>query len=126
MAAVIIGLVVTLILEIFGTFIVFLGTIGPTIVTVLAPVIGGLLAAYVAGGKYIEGAQHGGLAGGLGSLLAAIIVLSGANLAAIMLSAIFSFILSAILGIIGGTIGIVLKGKQEDAEESSYKRKVEK
>jgi Family of unknown function (DUF5518) len=111
------GLVVTLILEIFGAFIVLLGTLGPTIISIFAPVIGGLLAAYVAGGEYIDGARHGGIAGGLGSLLAAIIVLSGADLTAIIFSAIFSFILSAILGIIGGTIGIVLKEKQVEPTE---------
>lgn len=108
-----IGFVVTLILEIFGTFVGFLGNLGSTIFSILAPVIGGLVAAYLADGGYTDGARNGGLAGGLGSLLAAIIVLSGSNLAAIIFSAIFSFILSAILDIIGGTIGIILKGKLE-------------
>jgi hypothetical protein len=111
--AVAIGFVVTLILEIIGALFSFLGILGPLIISILAPVIGGLLAAYIAGGEYIDGVRNGGLAGGCGSLVAAIIVLSGADLAAIIFSAIFSFILSAILGIIGGTIAIFLKGKQE-------------
>ena len=113
-----IGFVVTLILEIIGV-IGFSGMFVPLIISILAPVIGGLLAAYIAGGEYIDGARNGGLAGGFGSLVAAIIVLSGADLAAIIFSAIFSFILSAILGIIGGTIGIVLKGKPEELAEES-------
>jgi Family of unknown function (DUF5518) len=118
-----IGFVATLILEIIGALISFLsifsflGMLGPVIISILAPVIGGLLAAYVAGGEYIDGAQNGGLAGGFGSLVAAIIVLSGADLAAIIFSAIFSFILSAILGIIGGTIGIFLKVKPKRTAE---------
>jgi predicted Na+-dependent transporter len=114
-----IGFVVTLILEIIGVLIGFWGMFVPLIISILAPVIGGLLAAYIAGGEYIDGARNGGLAGGFGSLVAAIIVLSGADLAAIIFSAIFSFILSAILGIIGGTIGIVLKGKPEELAEES-------
>jgi uncharacterized protein involved in cysteine biosynthesis len=114
-----IGFVVTLILEIIGVLIGFSGMLVPLIISILAPVIGGLLAAYIAGGEYIDGARNGGLAGGFGSLVAAFIVLSGADLAAIIFSAIFSFILSAILGIIGGTIGIVLKGKPEELAEES-------
>jgi uncharacterized protein involved in cysteine biosynthesis len=114
-----IGFVVTLILEIIGVLIGFWGMFVPLIISILAPVIGGLLAAYIAGGEYIDGARNGGLAGGFGSLVAAFIVLSGADLAAIIFSAIFSFILSAILGIIGGTIGIVLKGKPEELAEES-------
>jgi Family of unknown function (DUF5518) len=115
-----IGFVVTLILEIFGVLISFLGMLGPLIISILAPVIGGFLAAYIAGGEYIDGARNGGLAGGFGSLVAAIIVLSGADLTAIIFSAMFSFILSAILGIIGGTIGIILKGKPKKLHENHY------
>jgi predicted Na+-dependent transporter len=109
-----IGFVVTLVLEIIGVLIGFLGMLGPIIVSILAPIIGGLLAAYISGGEYIDGIKNGGLAGGFGSLLAAIIVLSGADLASIIFSAIFSFILSTMLGIIGGTIGIILKGKPQE------------
>jgi Family of unknown function (DUF5518) len=117
-----IGFVVTLILEIIGVLISFLGIfsfLAPSvIISILAPVIGGFIAAYIAGGEYFDGVRNGGLAGGFGSLVAAIIVLSGADLLTLIFSAILSFILSAILGIIGGTIGITLKGKPKGQQNN--------
>jgi len=111
--AVAIGFVVTIALEIVGTFFRTVDTAVSVFISIFAPVIGGLIAAYWAGGTYKEGITNGGLAGGMGSLLAAIIFLPG-SFTFVVENAVFSFISSAILGIIGGVIGILATGKSEE------------
>jgi len=111
-----VGFVVTLILGIIGLYVPFLG--------LLAPIIGGLVAAYMAGGKYIDGIVNGGLAGGIAGFITALIgfaligaavsVLTGyagAGAVIAIIGAITGFIIGAILGLVGGVIGIAIKGK---------------
>ena len=105
-----IGFVITFVLETIGTLFLSLDTAVSTFLSIFAPVIGGLIATYYAGGTFKEGAVTGGLAGGMGSLIAAIIFLSG-SLVFIAENAIISLILSGILGLIGGLIGILAKRK---------------
>lgn len=111
--AVAIGFVVTIALEIVGTFFRTVDTAVSVFISTFAPIIGGLIAAYWAGGTYQEGIVNGGLAGGMGSLLAAIIFLPG-SFTFVVENALISFISSAILGIIGGVIGILATGKTEE------------
>ncbi len=111
--AVAIGFVVTIALEIVGTFFRTVDTAVSVFISTFAPIIGGLIAAYWAGGTYQEGVVNGGLAGGMGSLLAAIIFLPG-SFTFVVENALISFISSAILGIIGGVIGILATGKTEE------------
>jgi len=116
--AVAIGFVATVVLETIGILFISLDTAVSIFISIFAPVIGGFIAAYWAGGVYKEGIINGGLAGGLGSLIAAIIFLPG-SLQYIAENAVISFITSGILGIIGGFIGILAKGKPKDQEEPS-------
>ena len=108
-----IGFVVTIVLEIIGALFLTMDTAVSAFISVFAPIIGGLIAAYWAGGTYKEGIINGGIAGGMGSLIAAIIFLTG-SLTSIAMNALISFVSSAILGIIGGLIGILAKGKPKD------------
>jgi hypothetical protein len=114
--AVAIGFVVTFVLETIGIFFISVDIAVSTFISIFAPVIGGLIAAYWAGGVYKEGAINGGLAGGMGSLIAAIIFIPG-NLPNIAANAIISFISSAILGIIGGLIGILSRRNPKEKED---------
>jgi MFS family permease len=106
--AVAIGFVVTFVLETIGSLFKTLDPSVSIFLSVFAPVIGGLIAAYYSGGNFKEGAVTGGLAGGMGSMIAAIIFLSG-SLIFIAENAVISFIISGILGLIGGLIGILAK-----------------
>ncbi|NYB51372.1 MAG: DUF5518 domain-containing protein [Methanobacteriaceae archaeon] len=112
-----IGFVVTVVLEIVGVLFLAMDTAVSTFISLFAPIIGGLIAAYWAGGDYKEGSLNGGIAGGMGSLLAAIIFLPGSS-PEIILNALISFITSAVLGLIGGLIGILAKGKPKSQETS--------
>ena len=114
--AVAIGFVVTVVLETIGILFLSLDTAVSIFISIFAPVIGGLIAAYWAGGAYKEGVVNGGLAGGMGSLIAAIIFLPG-SVIYIAENAVISFITSGILGIIGGLIGILTKGKPRGKDE---------
>ena len=114
--AVAIGFVATIVLETIGILFLSLDTAVSTFISIFAPVIGGFIAAYWVGGAYEEGVVNGGLAGGMGSLIAAIIFLPG-TMMFIAENAVISFITSGILGIIGGLIGILAKGKEEGIEE---------
>lgn len=116
--AVAIGFVVTVVLETIGILFISLDTSVSVFISIFAPVIGGLIAAYWAGGVYKEGIINGFLAGGMGSLIAAIIFLPGSFMY-IAENAVISFITSGILGIIGGLIGILAKGKPHRKEEPS-------
>jgi|WetSurMetagenome_2_1015567.scaffolds.fasta_scaffold337323_2 hypothetical protein len=116
--AVAIGFVVTVVLETIGILFLSLDNSVSVFISIFAPVIGGLIAAYWAGGAYKEGVVNGGLAGGMGSLIAAIIFLPG-SLIYIAENAVISFITSGILGIIGGLIGILAKGKPQGKDEPS-------
>jgi len=118
--AVAIGFVVTVVLEIVGTFFLTLDAAVSIFISIFAPVIGGLIAAYWAGGIYKEGAVNGGLAGGMGSLIAAVIFLPG-SLTYVAENAVISFVISAILGIIGGVIGILAKVKSEEKGKEEKK-----
>lgn len=112
-SAVGIGFVVTIILEIIGALFLSMDMAVSTFVSIFAPIIGGLIAAYWAGGTYKEGMINGGIAGGMGSLIAAIIFLTG-SLTIIAVNSLISFISSVILGSIGGLIGILAKGKPKE------------
>lgn len=110
-----IGFIVGLVLYIIGMFVGFIGT--------LAPIIGGLTAAYVAGGEYMDGAVNGGLAGGIAGFIATLVIVlffgaaaaimgyAGLGALFIIIGAIFGLIIGAILGAIGGFIGILIKGQ---------------
>jgi len=115
-----IGFVVTVVLETIGIMFISLDAAVSAFISVFAPIIGGLLAAYWGTATYKEGIINGGLAGGLGSLLAAIIFIPG-TLAFIAENAVISFISSAILGIIGGLVGILARGKPQRKETSPQK-----
>ncbi len=116
--AVAIGFAVTVILETIGIIFISLDSAVSIFISIFAPIIGGLIAAYWGTSTYKEGVINGGLAGGLGSLIAAIIFIPG-TLIFIAENAAISFITSAILGIIGGLVGILAKGKPKDEEELS-------
>ena len=114
--AVAIGFVATIVLETIGILFISVDIAVSTFISIFAPIIGGLMAAYWAGGTFKDGAINGSLAGGLGSLIAAIIFLPG-SLVLVAENAIISFVSSAILGIIGGLIGVLAKGKQKENED---------
>lgn len=114
------GFVVTVVLEIVGFFFSSWDTSISIFIGVLAPIVGGLITAYWAGGTYQDGVINGGLAAGMGSFIAAFIVLSGIGLMAIIINAAISGVIGVILGIIGGLVGILSK-KQEDMKISSAK-----
>jgi hypothetical protein len=97
---VIIGIVVTIIIGLIGIFIPFL--------SILAPIIGGLVAAYMAGGDYKDGAVSGGVAGCVGGALLGTVLLGAFT--AVIGGLALGFIIGLILGIIGGMIGILIKG----------------
>lgn len=115
-----VGTAVTLILAFIGLFVPFL--------SILAPIIGGFVAAYMAGGDYGDGAANGGVAGGIGLLifvglfLALFGAIGGALIGDVglgaaaggIVGAVIGLIIGLILGIIGGVIGIVVKGKDEE------------
>lgn len=111
-----IGFVVTFVLETISTLFLSLDVAVSIFIGVFAPVIGGLIAAYWSGGNFKEGALNGGLAGGTGTLIAAIIFLPG-NLIYIAENAVISFIINGILGAIGGLIGIISKRNPKEKEE---------
>lgn len=111
--AVAIGFVATVVLETIGILFISLDASVSIFISIFAPVIGGLLAAYWGSATYKEGVINGGLAGGMGSLIAAIIFLPG-TLIYVAENAVISFISSAILGIIGGLVGILAKGKGKE------------
>lgn len=115
-----IGFVVTVVLETIGIMFISLDASVSAFISVFAPIIGGLLAAYWGTATYKDGIINGGLAGGLGSLLAAIIFIPG-TLGFIAENAVISFISSAILGIIGGLVGILARGKPQGKETSPQK-----
>jgi uncharacterized Tic20 family protein len=112
-----VGFVVTIVLEIIGLLFKPVDMEVATFISLFAPLIGGLIAAYWAGGTFKDGAVNGGLAGGLGALIIAIISVQG-SLAIIAQNAIFSFVISAIAGIIGGLIGVLAKGNHKEKEEN--------
>ncbi len=118
--AVAIGFVVTVVLETIGIMFISLDAAVSAFISVFAPIIGGLLAAYLGTATYKEGIINGGLAGGMGSLLGAIIFIPG-TLRFIAENAVISFISSAILGIIGGLIGILARGKPQGKEKLPQK-----
>jgi hypothetical protein len=97
---VIIGIILTVIIGLLGIFIPFL--------EILAPIIGGLIAAYMTGGDYKDGAVIGGITGVFGGAILGGVLL-GAFTAVIGGVALGSTI-GLILGIIGGIIGILIKG----------------
>jgi hypothetical protein len=113
-SAVGIGFVVTIVLEIVGIFFLSLDAAVSTFIGVFAPIIGGLIAAYWAGGTYQEGITNGGLAAGMGSFIAAFIVLSGTSLMPIIISAVISGVIGVVLGIIGGLVGILSKKQEKE------------
>lgn len=124
---VVVGIVVTIVLAFIGIFVPFL--------SIIAPIIGGIVAAYMGGGDYTDGAVNGGIAGGVGFLIVfgLIFTLFGAiggfifgsvGLGAVtggIIGAVLGFIVGLILGIIGGVIGIAIKGKPEEMKEPVIK-----
>ncbi|OPX59633.1 MAG: hypothetical protein A4E25_01119 [Methanobacterium sp. PtaB.Bin024] len=122
--AVAIGFVVTIVLETIGIFFKSVDASVAMYISIFAPVIGGLIAAYWTGGVYKEGAINGGLAGGMGSLIAAIIYVPG-NLSNVAINAVISFVSSGILGIIGGLIGTLSKKNPKEKKEEKEERSQE-
>jgi hypothetical protein len=112
-----IGFVVTIVLEIVGLLFKSVDMAVTTFISIFAPIIGGLIAAYWAGGTFKDGAINGGLAGGLGSLLAAIISTPG-NFILLVENSIISFVISGIAGSIGGLIGVLAKSNRQDNEKN--------
>jgi len=112
--AVAIGFAVAVVLELVGALFFTIDLSVSTFIGILAPIVGGLIASFTAGGVYRDGMVNGGLAGGMGSFIATFIVLSGASLVPIVASAIISGIIGVILGLIGGLIGILAKRKPEE------------
>ncbi|HHT19615.1 MAG: DUF5518 domain-containing protein [Euryarchaeota archaeon] len=112
-----IGFVVTIVLEIVGLLFKSVDMAVATFISIFAPIIGGLIAAYWAGGTFKDGAINGGLAGGLGSLLAAIISTPG-NFILLVENSIISFVISGIAGSIGGLIGVLAKSNRQDNEKN--------
>ncbi len=98
---VLIGIVVTVIIGLIGIFIPFLA--------ILAPIIGGFVAAYIVGGDYKDGAVSGGIAGAGGGAVLGFVLLGAFT--AIIGGLALGFIFGLIMGIIGGVIGIVVKGR---------------
>ena len=114
-----IGFITTIILT------VILSYVG---LSILGPLIGGLIAAYMITGTYTDGAINGGLGACIaGFIYTLVVVLLGAPaISAAMVSdgytsgdvgliaiigAIVSLVIFFILGAIGGIIGILIKGK---------------
>ncbi len=114
-SAVIVGFIVTIFLEIIALLFKSVDIAVAIFLTIFAPIIGGLIAAYWVGGTFKDGAVNGGLAGGLGSLLVAIITTNG-SLIIIAENAVISFLISAIAGIIGGLIGVIVRGNPQKEE----------
>ena len=112
-----IGFVVTIVLEIVGLLFKSVDMAVTTFISIFAPIIGGLIAAYWAGGTFKDGAINGGLAGGLGSLLAAIVSTPG-SLILLVENSIISFVISGIAGSIGGLIGVLAKSNRQDNEKN--------
>ena len=112
-----IGFVVTIVLEIVGLLFKSVDMAVTTFISIFAPIIGGLIAAYWAGGTFKDGAINGGLAGGLGSLLAAIISTPG-NFILLVENSIISFVISGLVGSIGGLIGVLAKSNRQDNEKN--------
>ena len=112
-----IGFVVTVVLETIGIMFISLDASVSAFISVFAPIIGGLLAAYWGTATYKDGIINGGLAGGLGSLLAAIISTPG-NFILLVENSIISFVISGIAGSIGGLIGVLAKSNRQDNEKN--------
>lgn len=107
--AVIVGFVVTLILLPF--------------LDVVAPILGGIIAGYLVGGKYKNGIYNGGISASIASVLFALVMftnLTGPDIAkaasmhlSVELFSILSIILAVagglLLGLIGGIIGVAIK-----------------
>ena len=119
--AILIGLVLTAVLAIFGIYV--------GLIAIIAPIIAGIIVGYVYTNTTGDGAINGGIGAGIGGLIytilayyafAAVItaftifVPTGANFAITVIGAL---IIDFILGAIGGVIGVLLKG--ESASETT-------
>lgn len=96
---VIIGIILTAVIGLIGIFIPFLN--------ILAPIIGGAVAAYLVGGDYKDGAVNGGISSAGGGAIIGFVVLG--PFTAIIGGLALGFIFGLILGIIGGVIGVLIK-----------------
>jgi len=96
----------------------------------LAPLLGGILVAYIAAENYNEGVLDGALVGSLAALTAVIIAFfgvfvintsgsSGIDILSFTIFGALDVILGAILGSIGGLIGYYLENKIVSADNES-------
>lgn len=121
-----IGFIVTLILAFIGLFI-------PFITLPLAPLFGGIVVGYLAGGSYRNGIINGGLSTGiagfiyslvvlllLGGVFSALITAAGLSVTSetitliAILFAIIMSILYFIFGLIGGLVGVAISGMNKE------------
>jgi len=122
--AIVVALIVTIVIAIFSG-IYFPTNVSLIICTSNAPIIGGLIAGYMAGGSYTNGIVNGGISAGVAGLISipAFALLSGNKLITAMSSTVpatngtftiilvivVAIILFFIIGLIGGIIGVTLK-----------------
>lgn len=113
--AILIGIVLTAVLAIFGIYV--------GLVAVIAPIIAGIIIGYIYTDNTGDGAINGGIGAGIGGLIYTILayfafasvitaltmfVPTGETFA---VTAIGALIIDFILGTIGGVIGVLLKGE---------------
>jgi hypothetical protein len=120
--AIVVAFVVAFVMGIFG------GLYLPKNVSLIGPIIGGLIAGYLVGGNYTDGLVNGGIPAGLAGLISLPVVLSlswseittavsnlgyqlpqGSFIMIIIGSAFAGFAIYFVLGIIGAIIGVAVK-----------------
>ena len=121
-AAIVVAFVVAFLMGIFGELYL------PKNVSLIGPIIGGLIAGYLVGGNYTDGLVNGGIPAGIAGLISLPVVLSlswseittavsnlgyqlpqGSFIMIIIGSAFAGFAIYFVLGIIGAIIGVAVK-----------------
>ena len=122
--AIIIAFVIAIIMGIFG------GIYLPKNVSLIGPIIGGLIAGYIVDGTYTDGLVNGGIPAGIAGLISLPVVLylswnvitaaasnlgytlpSGSFLIVVVSAAFVGFAMYFVLGIIGAVIGVAIKNR---------------
>ena len=119
----------------------YLGNYLPYLDMSLAPILGGILAGYIVGGSYKNGAIYGGFSAGIAGFIYTLLVIilsSGIALATsvsvavvptslssasgivtagvIILGATIAFVIYFIMGLIGGFIGVAIKERNAEKQ----------